>query len=182
MFAQGRVRSGYCWRWVQPRSCRTGGAGVGRGLGSESQGRLWEGIFCPWKVSAEIVACKDLISSVFLPGLELLCQSLPRKRFHYCTFYYPSWVNTLRTFLLHFILLCSTSISKIFLLSLTHKIIQFWRAGQRKDETAGMSAAQLQCNKGQGLSQGIVFWSKAPPLSLGDGGLRSVLFLKPRVC
>ena len=103
---------------------------------------------CPWKVSAEIAAHKDSVPPTpptpFFPTRvrATLPMSLPRKRFHQCTFY-TLWVNTHRSFLLRLILLQVRCIIKIFLLSLAHKVVPFWHAGQRRDETAGVFAASI---------------------------------------
>ena len=149
-FPHRRLWSGDCQRWCWPRPYRMSGAGVGRG-----PERTLGGMCRPWKVSAEIAAHKD---SVPLPPptpcfptrvRATLPMSLPPSAeiplvhiffFHYCTFY-TLWVNTHWSFLLRLILLQSRCISKIFLLSLAHKVTQFWQAGQRRDETAGVFAA-----------------------------------------
>lgn len=119
---------------------------VGQGW-AEGQRGLEEGCAAPGRFQLRLLLTKTVPPTPPTPFFPTrvratLPMSLPRKRFHQCTFY-TLWVNTHRSFLLRLILLQVRCIIKIFLLSLAHKVVPFWHAGQRRDETAGVFAASI---------------------------------------
>ena len=169
-FPHGRV-------WSGPG--HTGWVGQGR---AEGQRRPEEGCAAPGRFHLRLLLTKTLFPLrhqhlVFQPGLEPLCQCPSLGRDSISThFILRGWIHIDPSFCILFYFRADASVKyfcSLWLTKLSHSGMQV--KGEMKQQECLQPAY-----KSQDLPYGIVLWSKAPSMSLGDGGIWSVLFLKSR--